>query len=198
MRWDDADRRARRPEEAAERLAGLEVPWYIAAGWAIDLFVGYERREHEDLEIAAPADGFRQIHAVLDDLTFYAVGDGEVTGLAESSGRLAETHQTWGLDATAFEWRIDVFREPSASGEWVCRRNSEIRLSYDELIERTADGIPYVRPEVALLFKAKAARPKDEEDLRDVLPLLAPSRRALLHDWIGLVYPGHAWLDRLA
>jgi hypothetical protein len=107
VRWDDADRRARRPEEAAERLAGLEVPWYIAAGWAIDRVVGYERREHEDLEIAAPADAFPQIDAVLDDLTFYAVGDGEVTGLAESSGRFAETHQTWGLEQP-FEWRIDV------------------------------------------------------------------------------------------
>jgi hypothetical protein len=197
VRWDDADWRPWRPETAAQRLEDLEVAWYIAAGWAIDLFVGYERRGHEDLEIAAPADGFPEISALLDDLEFYAVGDGEVTRLRESPERFAETHQTWGLDPAAFEWRIDVFREPSADGEWVCRRNEQIRLRYDELIERTADGIPYVRPEVALLFKAKAARPKDEEDLNDVLPLLAPSRRALLHGWIALVHPGHAWLERL-
>jgi Aminoglycoside-2''-adenylyltransferase len=198
VRWDDADWRAWRPEEAAQRLEDLAGPWYVAAGWAIDLFVGYERRAHDDLEIAAPAESFPEIHALLDDLEFYAVGDGEVTALAESPERFAETHQTWGLDPTAFEWRIDVFREPSVGGDWICRRRQEIRLPYDEVIERTANGIPYVRPEVALLFKAKAARPKDEEDLNDVLPLLAPSRRALLHSWIALVHPGHAWLERLA
>ncbi|MGN6799282.1 MAG: hypothetical protein ACTHKS_14180, partial [Gaiellaceae bacterium] len=142
-------------------------------------------------------DAFQLVHALLDDLDFYAVGDGEVAALSESPERLGETHQTWGLDRAAFEWRIDVFREPSDAGEWVCRRDDAIRLPYDELIERTRDGIPYVRPEVALLFKAKAARPKDEADLNDVLPLLPPSRRALLHDWIGRVHPGHAWLERV-
>jgi hypothetical protein len=198
VRWDDADWRSWRPEEAAQRLETLDVPWCVAAGWAIDLFVGYERREHEDLEIAVPARAFPQIHARLDDLEFYAVGDGEVAAVAESAERFDATHQTWGLDRAAFEWRIDVFREPSADGEWICRRDEQIRLPYDELIERTADGIPYVRPEVALLFKAKKARPKDERDLDDALPLLGASRRALLREWIALVHPGHPWLERLA
>ncbi|HST13556.1 MAG TPA: hypothetical protein VLJ44_01750 [Gaiellaceae bacterium] len=197
MRWDDAEWRAWRPEAAAERLETLAAPWYVAAGWAIDLFLGYERREHEDLEIAAPGYAFPEIQALLGELEFYAVGDGEVAAVAESPQRFDATHQTWGLDGAAFEWRIDVFREPSDGGRWICRRHAAIRLPYDELIERTADGIPYVRPEVALLFKAKAAREKDKDDLNDVLPLLAPSRRALLRDWIALVHPGHPWLARL-
>jgi hypothetical protein len=195
VHWDDADWRPWRPEEAAHRLEGLAVPWCVAAGWAIDLFVGYERREHEDFEIAAPAHAFSEIRSQLDDLESYAVGGGEVAAVTESPERLAETHQTWRLDRAAFEWRIDVFREPSSGDEWICRRNGAIKLGYDELIERTADGIPYVRPEVALLFKAKAAREKDANDLNDVLPLLAPSRRALLFDWIALVHPGHPWLE---
>jgi hypothetical protein len=197
VRWDDADWRPWRPEEAADRLQGLDVPWCVAAGWAIDLFVGHERREHDDLEVAAPADAFHHIEARLDDLDFYVVGGGEVTTIEESKERFAATHQTWGLDQAAFEWRIDIFREPSVGGQWVCRRNEKIRLPYRELIERTADGIPFVRPEVALLFKAKAARSKDDDDFVDVLPLLAASRRALLRGWLALVHPGHKWLGPL-
>ena len=147
------------------------------------------------LVFSSPAHAFPQIRSVLGDLEFYAVGDGEVAALFESPDRLAETHQTWGLDRAAYEWRIDIFREPSADGEWVCRRDERIRLSYDELIEHTDDGIPYVRPEVALLFKAKAARPKDEDDLRDALPFLDGSRRRLLREWLELVHAGHAWLE---
>jgi hypothetical protein len=28
------------PKVLAQRLAGLPVPWYVAAGWALDLFRG--------------------------------------------------------------------------------------------------------------------------------------------------------------
>src|SRR5829696_129284 len=51
--WD-----AWRPERAAALFAGVQAPWYVAAGWALDLFLGEERREHEDLEIAVPRERF--------------------------------------------------------------------------------------------------------------------------------------------
>jgi hypothetical protein len=41
VRWDDANWRAWRPEEAAERLEGLDAPWCVAAGWAIDLTLAH-------------------------------------------------------------------------------------------------------------------------------------------------------------
>ena len=63
------------------------------------------------------------------------------------------------------------------------------------MIDRTDDGVPYLAPEVVLLFKAKAAREKDELDLGRALPLLEPARRAWLADALRLVHPGHAWID---
>ena len=104
-------------------------------------------------------------------------------------------HQTWGLDRAANRWRVDVFREPFDDDGWVARRDESIRLPYSELIEHTPQGIPYERPEVVLLFKAKHSRPKDEADLAAVLPRLSAERRALLADWIERAHPGHFWLD---
>ena len=60
-------------------------------------------------------------------------------------------------------------REPADGDTWICRRDERIRMPYDQVIERTADGIPYGRPEIVLLFKAKAARPKDVADFLAVL-----------------------------
>ena len=80
---------------------------------------------------------------------------------------------------------------------WICRRDERIRLPYAEVVERTPDGIPCVRPEIVLLFKAKSARPKDEPDLAAVLPRLDRARRAQLRSWIELVHPGHFWLGDL-
>jgi hypothetical protein len=92
---------------------------------------------------------------------------------------------------------LDVFREEGEGETWICRRDTRIRLPYAELIERTDDGVPYARPEVVLLFKAKAARPKDEDDLAAVLPRLAPAARRWLREAVALVHPGHRWLVEL-
>ncbi|MFL5953245.1 MAG: nucleotidyltransferase domain-containing protein [Gaiellaceae bacterium] len=197
MRWDDAEWEPWRPEEVARRLRDVGVPWYVTAGWAIDLFLGRQRRDHEDLEIGVPAVRFDEVAPALADLElFVPVGGGELEPLDQEL--LAGSHQTWALDPTPNVWRVDVFREPSENGEWISRRDDRIRLPYAELVEHTPGGVPYARPEVVLLFKAKHARPKDESDLAAVLPHLDASRRRLLAEWIALVHPGHFWLPDLA
>ena len=183
------------PGETARRLEHVEAPWAIAAGWALELFVGESWRPHEDLEIAVPAPRFDEVRAALPELEFWVpIGDGRLRPLAESAG---ESHQTWGLDPVAAAWRLDVFREPSAGDSWICRRDDSIRLAYAELVEHTADGIPFVRPEVVLLFKAKRSREKDEADFDAVLPRLDAARRAWLRAALERVHAGHAWLGRL-
>jgi hypothetical protein len=195
MHPDDAEWDAWTPAEATRRLQGVDVPWRVSAGWAIDLFLGGQRRDHDDLELAAPADRFADVAVAFPELDFHLVARGLAVPVADAGDELrAEVHQTWGLDRAANVWRLDVFREPSEGDRWVARRDERISLRYDELIEHTADGIPYERPEVTLLFKAKHARAKDEADLAAVLPRLDADRRRLLARWIEQVHPGHFWL----
>jgi len=191
-----------RPEEASRRLAGLRAPWYVAAGWAIDLFLGGERREHEDLELAVPNARFGEVAAALPGLEPFVIGtpaNGLATPWAEvDDAALAETHQTWFREPETGRWRLDVFREPSDGDTWVCRRDARLRMPYARLIERTAEGIPFGRPEVVLLFKARHAREKDDADLAAVLPRLDEERLTWLVEALELVHPGHRWLARLA
>jgi hypothetical protein len=195
-KWD-----AWRPEEAARRLAGVEAPWYVAAGWAIDLFLGGGHRAHEDLELAIPACALDEVVAALYELDVFVVGvpaDGLVTPLEHARDRLAETHQTWLREPETGLWRLDLFREPGDETTWVCRRDEGIRLPYDKVIAWTDDGIPYGRPEVVLLYKAKhVEREKDQADFDAALPHLEPETRACLAGWLELVHPGHAWLEQL-
>jgi aminoglycoside-2''-adenylyltransferase len=194
-RWD-----AWEPSEAAHRLAGVKTPWYVAAGWAIDLFLGGKRREHEDLEIAIPAAGLAEFVGALAGFEIYAVkvpGKGTFTPVDEAGDGLAETHQTWVRDPESEYWRLDLFREPGDGSTWICRRDERIRLRYDEVIARTDDGVPYGRPEVILLYKAKHAREKDEADFEAALPHLDAQARERLAEWLELVHPGHRWLPRL-
>ena len=185
------------PAEVAERLRGIELPWYVAAGWAIDLFLGRNTREHEDLEIAVPQARFEELLPRFTDGEFFVVGECGAVPYASAGPLRDANHQTWWRDDEGW-WRVDVFREPSAAGMWVSRRDDRLTLPYESLILRTAEGIPYACPEVVLLFKAKAARPKDEMDLEAVLPHLSQQRLRWLRDALQLVHPGHRWLSRMA
>lgn len=185
------------PEQVAARLREVTAPWCVAGGWAIDLFLGGKRREHGDLEIAVPRARFVKIREALPELTFFAVGSGCAWDLAEHPEALEVHHQTWAMDPVSRKWRLDVFREPHEGDIWIARRDPRIQMPYAELILHTADGIPYLRPEVALLFKAKSLIPKNEDDFAAALPYLSVESRAWLGDAIALVHPGHVWLDAL-
>jgi len=89
-------------------------------------------------------------------------------------------------------------REPWEGDTWVFRRDARIRLPRERVIAHTPDGIPYARPEVAVLYKAKNARPKDDSDFARVLSLLDPAGRRWLAQSLELVHPGHRWLETLS
>jgi hypothetical protein len=83
-----------------------------------------------------------------------------------------------------------VFREPWDGETWVCRRDESIRRPTVGLIERDPAGIPFLAPEVVLLFKANhTARDKDDADLARALPLLDADRRRWLADALRIVHP---------
>lgn len=82
------------PSEVAQHLTGTVAPWYVAAGWALDLFHGRQTREHGDIEIAIPAARFPEIRDCFPVCAFDAVSGGRTWANATPEV-LARTHQTW-------------------------------------------------------------------------------------------------------
>jgi hypothetical protein len=91
-----------------------------------------------------------------------------------------------------------VFREPHDGDTWICRRDESIRLPFGEVIQHTPEGIPYLAPELVLLFKAKHTRPKDQADFDRAVPRLSGAQRARLASLLARVHPDHQWIARLA
>jgi len=187
--------RAWLPAEAAARLEAVRSPWYVVAGWAVDLFLGEQTRDHHDLELGIPRATFAELADELSDLEFSVVGDG--TRFALTPQALTEHFQTWGWSDAVGAYVVDVFRDPHEGDVWQCRRDPTIRRPFDELVRRSADGIPYLAPEVVMLFKAKHRRDKDEQDWALVRPRLDARAHAWLRAALSRVHPGHPWLAQL-
>jgi hypothetical protein len=183
------------PAEIARRLIDVDVPWYVTAGWALDLFRAAETRVHDDLEIGVPERGFATIRAALSEYEVFVIGDGVASSASDAA--LRRHYQTWVREPRSGKWRADIMREPWDGETWVFRRDARITRPGSEVIAHTADGIPYAQPEIALLFKAKAVREKDQRDFDGVLPLLGREQRRWLAAALELVHPGHSWLEAL-
>lgn len=189
-KWD-----AWTPTELAARLAGVDVPWWVCGGWALDLYRGAQRREHSDIEFAVCRPDFPAVPgALLADGAheMFAVGDGRLFRLVDPLP--AEYEQVWTAERATGTFRTDTFLDPGDRDVWVCKRDDRLRRPLAEAIGFSADGVPYQRPEIVLLMKAKHRRPKDDDDFAATLPLLTADARDWLVASLELIHPGHEWI----
>jgi uncharacterized protein CbrC (UPF0167 family) len=184
------------PTEVARHLAGIATPWCVAGGWALDLFHGRQTRAHGDIEIAIPAAGFPEVRSRFPGYVFDAAGGGRIWEDA-APDVLAVVHQTWLRDPATGNYLLDVFREPHDGDTWICRRDESIRFPYSEVIHQTHEGIPYLAPELVLLFKAKHARQKDQADFEATVPHMTEPQRETLVKLLSRAHPAHRWLADL-
>lgn len=185
------------PAEAADRLAGIDVAWSVVGGWAVDLFLGEQTRPHGDLEIAVPRGDFPPIRDALAGLAVHTVRRGELHRLPDRATPPPDTHQNWVLDEGAGAWRIDVMLEPGDATTWVFRRDETVRAPRSFMVGETGDAIPFLRPQGALLFKAKTRSAKDEADFVRCVGRMDGEARSWLRDALDRVHPGHPWTDQL-
>ena len=182
---------------------GLSVPWCVAGGWAIDLWVGEVTRPHHDVDLLVARSDQRAVHDHFSDRSVVKVTP-HPEGLV-GKGTLVPWDGSW-IDLPVHQIfadaadgdRIEVLFAEIEDGVWRYRRNPEVRLSLDRLIVSGETGIPAMAPEVVLLFKAPLQRAWDEEDLVTVLPRLPINRREWLIDAIARSHPGNPWLERIS
>jgi hypothetical protein len=78
----------------------------------------------------------------------------------------------------------------------VFRRDSRVRLPL-EAIGVTHPGIPYLRPEIVLLYKAGERSPKNEADFAGVYLQLSTAARRWLAEALTTTRPNDPWIKRL-
>jgi hypothetical protein len=95
-------------------------------------------------------------------------------------------------------WAFQFNLAETLGDQWVFRRDRRVRRSLAALTCRSVEGLPYVAPEVQLLFKARATpRPKDEHDFAIAHGLLCEEGHAWLDAALALYSPEHPWRTRL-
>jgi len=189
--------RALTPTEAAALFDGAPFRWWVAGGWSVELEPA-PRRFHEDLEVAVPK---RDVAALRDWLRDYHIWDTHQLGihyLAPDVDLPADHEQIWVRRNAYSPWVLDVMLTPVEGDTWFYKRDARVSRPLDDVVRLDADGVPFQRPEITLLFKARRRWEKDEADFAAVAHALPSADRTWLREAIALTEPpGHPWLEKL-
>ena len=186
------------PAQCAEWFSALTVPWWVAGGWALDLYAGAQSRPHGDLDVGVLRRDVREVLAALSSWGVFEVRAGALTRLSAGAEPGTEVNSLWCRPLGAPLWMMQLLLDESADDSWVFRRQPDIRLPLAMAVRRNSAGLPFLSPEIQLLYKAKDPRPRDQADFDHIAPRLDPGARAWLRDALERVHPGHAWIGEIS
>ena len=187
-------------ETVIDELKQASFPWFVAGGWALELLAGRVQRVHHDVDIILPRDSQFELQKYLlaRDWKLITPFEKRLEPWPPHMRLELPRHQVHAHRGDEF---ID-FLLTDIQEVWRYRREPLIIRSLDLMSLRSESGIPYLAPELVLLFKSRNTsdheRAKDQTDFGNALPHLEPERRAWLHWALTATNPNHAWKARLA
>jgi len=189
------------PLKVFKLLTGFEKPWFVAGGWAIDLYLGQVTRPHRDIEIAILRADQLAFQNYMRDWELVKV-------IPESGGRREPWDEGEWLELPVHELHarregedpkdLEILLNESWGEEWRFRRNLDILRPLSKIGQLSGIGIPLLSPEIVLLYKAKKPTAVDQIDFKNVSEVLKGKPRRWLRKSIETCYPKHPWLDLLS
>jgi hypothetical protein len=184
------------PAQVEALMREFDRAWFIAGGWAIDLFLGRQTRAHADIEIAI----FRRDQLALQDYlrawNLRVAHDGRLSEWMPGDYLELPVHGIHCFNEGGELPFLEVLLNERDDDSWQFRRNRRITKPLTELY--LTDGVRFLCPEVVLLYKSKDPRPKDEEDFRATIEKLSTESKKWLRDALLRCYTKHHWLPHLS
>ena len=182
-----------RPREVAQLFQRCPGRWWIAGGWSLDLYLGHPTREHEDVDVLVLYDDLPTIHAALPGWEFagwhFSNEQPELRPWLPGETLPPQTRDVWGRPAGTEAWRFRLMTMHTEGDRWILPRDASFTGEL-AMLSDVRNGIPIVAPELQLLSKARVPhRPKDDADLRRMIPHLWHRRQAWLREAIMRLYP---------
>lgn len=181
--------RETRPEELAGWLDGVTVPWGIAGGWALDLWLGGVSRPHSDIEISCFLADLPALLPVLGGFEIAIARSKQLTPYLPGTALPPPPFSLWLRRHGETLWDFEIVAEAQVDGEWAYRRELTIRRPLGQVFARSTAGWPIIAPDIQLLFKCKEPRDKDLLDLQRCVPALDAAARLWLRSAVAAAHP---------
>jgi aminoglycoside-2''-adenylyltransferase len=141
------------PRDVHQLLSDVSARWWVAGGWALDV---RGTRPHGDIDVAVLRSEHQALRDDLRDWDLRVAHKGVLRPWR--GGPVGPPENTvWARPTSTDPWHIDFKIELVDGDEWIYRRDPKIRIPLNR-IERVVDGVPFLTPDVARLYKSGEQR----------------------------------------
>ena len=171
--------------------------WWLAGGRALDLFLGRSGRPHADLDIAVPRRDIGEFLRRLAGWDIHEAHGGTLVPLECGTAPRLNVNSLWCRRRGATHWSFEVLLDEVRGDTWMYRRDPRITRPMRDTVMRSTQDVPFLAPEIQLLYKSKDTRDRDRIDFANVRPHLDASAIHWLKNALELTAPSHEWLALL-
>ena len=211
-------------KSASQVMNNMNAKWCFAGGWAIDLFLGKESRGHKDLDIVVFKN---EIHEVISYMKtkgwrietptrqgFLPVTEENVSELEIDN--MWCMNEAYPLDYLKVDEQgscnfyqyerdvqevfdfLEVLLNSTEGGYFIYQQNPSIRLEMSRAIFEN-NGLPYLAPEIVLLYKSKYLSEDNQADFDLVSAKLDSEQIKWLKEALTTEYGSdHPWVQALS
>lgn len=206
--------------QANNFLSGLQIPWAVCGGFALDLFLGKEVRRHSDIDICV-------FEIDRDCVSGYMLNNGwniyEFRGQGKVRALDSKSSSEFGRNLMCIKDDCDIVKffpcEDTDMLYHEFHHTGITKLNYLEFLFNTMDddnfifnreldikreisksilfynGIPYLSPELVLLFKSSKPDNKEYQfDFDETFPNMNDEQKLWFIQSMNVLYPnGHMW-----
>lgn len=153
--------------------------WFLAGGHALDEYLKYRIREHEDIDILIDIKNVYKILDYFNNYQIYIARNGKLIDVEGVDILIPDS--LWIAEDKTSPFFLEVMFFESIDGEWIYKRNRDIRRSLDS-IYFISNGIKVIQPEIQLLYKMNSSQVRDKDllDYKAVYPKLSDDQREWL------------------
>ena len=183
--------------EVAHIFEGFLLPWWVAGPHAIDAFLGRDRSDHGDIEIGVLRRDQAEVQDTLSGWALEAVDPpGALRQWVDGEELPESVTEVWCRRSKDAAWGLRLSLEEADDDHWEFRWMPAVSRPLTSIVWRQ-EGVPYLAPEVQLLYEAGKRSPQSEADFADCLAHLSEYQRTSLALMLRIAHPGHPWIERL-
>ena len=175
-------------------MADYRHAWAVAGGWALDLFLGRESRPHKDVDVAIWRRDQRALQHQLRGFALCKVVNGNLVEWSRGDWLDLPVHE---IHASRVGMAFEILLNECDDAQWIFRRNQRIRRDLPAAL-LTSGTVPFLAPEVVLLYKSNDPSPTNEQDFANVAPRLSLEQTLWLSRALATCDESHPWLRVLA
>lgn len=154
-----------------------------------------ETRDHHDIEIGIFREDQIKLKQFLSNWEFKKVVKGEFISWNNEYLELP-VHEIHAIN-NMNKQELEILLNESDVDNWRFRRDLRISYPLESELRFSETGLPYLAPEVVLLYKVRNTREKDQKDILSVKDILNFMQQNWLREAIKFHEPMHEWLNLL-